>query len=301
MKNKSEKSAIRNYYLSMIIFAILLYAVVIPLFVFLDSISLKVLVLLLAFFIVKFVNSYLGVKHFISILIIEKDGNKFSAAMTPSKYFSPSAQYRALGSYYGGDHAETVNICAKAMKSEAGKNREYFFAEKLALTYFELGDDEKLRAVLNYFNAYTVASKNGEAIRKQFGVMKFLEAYLGGNIYACEKALEESSERDRRQYVGIYESQKNCLFAIACHRLGEVERARALFEFVISDAPETHFARLAKKYVDASTNTSPLINREVVPDENYEIYGKKMRVYMQIRKPILFAAIFILAIILILW
>ena len=303
MKNKREKSPIKNYYLSMILFALLLYAAVIPIIIFSRSLPLKVLVLLLAFLAVKFVNSYLGVKHFISILIVEKDGDKFSAVLKPSKFFSPSATYRALGSYYSGDQAETVSICAKALKSGAVRGREYFFAEKLALSYFELGDDKKLREVLKYFNAYTAASKKVDAIRKQVGAMKFFEAYLGGDIRACEKALEESAVRDRQQYANIYEPQKNFLFAVACCRLGEEERAAELFEKVISDAPKTHFARLAKKYIDAREMSvaSHLINCSVLPREDYEIYGKKMRAYMKMRTPILILATAILVIILILW
>lgn len=298
MKNKSAKSPVRNYYVSMVLFAILLYTVAIPIMLFAKQLWLKALAILLAFLLVKFVNSYLGVKNFISILIVEKDGDKFSSVLKPSKYFSPSAQYRALGSYYGGNHAETVNVCAKAIKSGEGRNREYFFAEKLALTYFELGDDEKLRAALGYFNLYTVASKKGEAIRRQFGYMKFLEAYLAGDIYACEKAIEDCAETYKRQYANIYEAQKNCLFAIACFRLGEKERAKALFETVISDAPKTHFARIAQKHLDAcAENAYALVNPEIVPDEDFEIYGKKMRAYLQIRKPVLFTALTVLVII----
>ena len=288
-----RKKIIKKYYFYfclMLIAYILVLCAAYQLFVYyMSDVLLMGVTVVICLFIFKFVHSYIGVKNFISILIIEKDGDKFSSVLKPSKYFSPSAVYRALGSYYGGEHAETVNICEKAMKSEYGKNREYFFAEKLALTYFELGDDEKLRAAVNYFNAYTAASKKGEAIRKQFGAMRFLAAYLSGDIIACEKSLADSTEIDKRRYANLYEAQKNFFFAVACFRLGEKERAKSLFQSVISDAPKTHFARLAQKHLDAyaTGDESVLVNREIVPDEGYEIFGKKMRSFLKLKKPIL--------------
>jgi tetratricopeptide (TPR) repeat protein len=298
MRTVGEKSIIKKYYFSLILFMAAVYAVTIPLFIFSEPIWLKALVLILALLILKFGDRYLGVKHFISILIIEKDGKKFASVMKPSKYFSPSAQYRALGAYYAGDHRETVNICTKAMKSEAGKNRECFYAEKLARTYFELGDDDKLRSVLNYFNKYTAASTKGEAIRKNFPVMDFFAAYLGGDISECERALEAGAEIEKRQYANLYNSQRNFLFAAACFRLGEKERARNIFEEVICDAPKTHFSRLAHKYLDAIAMEASEMpeSAEVLPDEDFEIYGKRMRTYMKIRKPLFITLIVILAI-----
>jgi hypothetical protein len=240
-------------------------------------------------FAVRLAHSFLGVKIFLSILLIEKDGEKFAEVLKPSKFFSPSAPYRMMAAYYGGDHAQTVNICAKMMKGKLSAAQRLLCISILARTYFELGDDAKLSAAYRYFEAYTEAMPNGEKMREKYPIMEFFGAYLRGDLSTCEEAMEKGKAEEERAYASIAEAQSKFFRAVACLRLGDGEKAQLLFDDVVRSAPKTHFARLAEKHLDAIAreNLALLKNAEVLPDENYEIHGKAMRTFLKLKKPIL--------------
>ena len=284
-----REKIIRNYYINIVLISLALVAAVAAAVFCVKNVWVIAAVIVIGFALLKLADSFLGYKYFLSILFIEKDARKFSEAMKPSKYFSPSAHYRMLAAYYSGNHAETVNICTKMMKGDLKPAQRLLCATVLARTYFELGDDEKLATSCRYFTAYADAMQNGEKLRAKFPVMEFFKQYLGGNLDACEEAAEKGKAEEIRAYVELALAQSKFFRAVANYRLGDKAKAQVLFEEVIYEAPKTHFARMAHTYLDAIALEDPelLQNSEVLPDENYEIYGKAMRVYLKWRIPLM--------------
>ena len=298
MKNENGKSAVKKYYFEFAILMVVYFAALLACAFFIEPFLLKIVLMLACIAFEKFASSYLGVKNFMSILIVEKNAVKFAEALEPSKYFSPSALYRALAAYYSGDMQQTVNVCGKALKSNCQSKPRCFYASMMAKAYFELGDDRKLCALITYFKTTADLSGKAEAVRKAYGFMDFFEAYLAKDLGTCEKALKACAESEKRTYANLAAPQMKFFFAVASYRLGDSAAAKRLFEEVICEAPKTHFSRSAHKHLDAIAMETPEILEcaEILPDESFEIYGKKMRRYMKIRK-VLFAVAFLLVVI----
>jgi hypothetical protein len=286
---KDCKGIVKKYYISLFLSFLIYMAAMLAIWLLLDSPFLQIFLIAACVVSYDFLLRYLGVKNFLSVLIVEKDAVRFAEILEPSKTFSPSAMYRVLAAYYSGDMQKTVNICAKALKDEAGIKQTYFYISMLARAYFELGDDRKLRAVIAYFKSSADLSGRADSIRKIYGVMEFFEAYLAKDITLCEKVMRYNAENDKRTYVNLAEPQSKFLFAVASYRFGNSALAAELFEDVIRKAPKTHFSRSAHKYLDAIAMETPEILEcgEVLPDESFEIYGKKMRAFLKIKKPLL--------------
>ena len=298
MKNENSKSVVKKYYAEFAILMVVYFAALLACTFFIEPFLLKIVLMLASIAFAKFASSYLGVKNFMSILIVEKNAVKFAEAIEPSKYFSPSALYRALAAYYSGDMQKTVNICAKALKSNYDSKSMCFYASMMAKAYFELGDDKKLLAVLTYFKTTADVSGKAETARRIYGFMDFFEAYLAKDLGTCEKALKACAEREKRTYANLAVPQMKFFFAVASYRLGDSATAQRLFEEVICEAPKTHFSRSAHKHLDAIATEAPEILEcaEVLPDDSFEIYGKKMQGYMKIRKVLLAFAVLLIVI-----
>ncbi|MBQ9746401.1 MAG: hypothetical protein IJW21_06220 [Clostridia bacterium] len=300
MKNDSEKKIVRNYYIHTGIALAVYIAALVAVYVILPNtqIFLKLMLFVLCMVCAKLILNFLAYKHFLYILFVELYASKFAAVMKPSRWFAPSATYRMMASYYSGEHAETVNICTKMLKGKPGAAQKLLYTVVLARTYFELGDNEKLRAVCTSFSAYTFTQRNCEKLRAKYPVMEFFAHYLGGDLAACEEAAKKGMAAETRVYAKLAAVQSKFFHAVASYRLGNAPKAQILFEEVIYEAPKTHFARMAHTYLDAIAleDANIVACAEVLPDEKFEVYNKRTRTYLKVRRIILAVLMIILGI-----
>ena len=163
-----------------------------------------------------------------------------------------------------------MSFCVQKLNDKKCNQHRFTYLGWLAKVYYEVGDLEKLRAVVDKFEFETESLANGEGIRRKLAVMGFFRNYLDGNFAKCIEHYEScfNDEKLTRPDMRLSLVQGHFNYAVFNYRLGHFETATVHFKKVIDIAPKLYLAASAARYLEAISNGTQYVSEfgELLPD-----------------------------------
>lgn len=181
-------------------------------------------------------------------------------------------QLQAL--YAEGRYADLVSFCAKQISNPFAKRMRLVYFTYLENAYFQLGDDEKLRAAYEAAERLLRSFKNYGQVRGKMPLQTFFEAYLAGDADGCEAYMQRNPPRSRIAAKGRY-----LMTARLAQRRGDREEARRLLTQALTEAPDTPVAVSAQAHLAALERGEDYTTAfpEVLPDPLYPVVTTEKR------------------------
>ena len=160
---------------------------------------------------------------------------------------TPDATYRLCGEYHSGNYQAAADICTQCLADEKLASFKYSYYEYLALCYFDIGNDKKLKEVCDAFmeSVEKEAPKVKEYLLKNCPNITFFTQYLSGEYEKCLDRTNRESDSKRTSLTRKFRK------AVILLQTGEKAEAKALFESVQNGAPSFHLAWLASHGIEA--------------------------------------------------
>lgn len=149
--------------------------------------------------------------------------------------------------YFTGDYQEAINICSDKVKSKC--KDKYFYLNWLSLTYFVLGDTVNLKIACSKFD--DIASTSKTDLYKIIPLQKHLSLFADGKHEEL-KNLYEKEDLSNRVKSSICNFEY--IHAVNFYKLGEIEKAKGIFEKIINEAPLLNLCKLSKEHLIAIEN-----------------------------------------------
>lgn len=185
-------------------------------------------------------------KCVLDVLNDKLEADEYLATIYLGKFDTPAATWQLLGEYYCGHYANVVGICKqKLAEPKVSKRNTYIYLTYLANVYFEMGDDQNLRSVLEKYQACLITEKPKvqAKYKKQFLRMAFYEAYLNGDREKCEAWLNQSTPVKLNAYHRTYIKARLALWD------GDWDEARGCFESLACEVPQLCYGKLAMHWL----------------------------------------------------
>ncbi len=185
-------------------------------------------------------------KNVMSIIYDRLDAPLYLEVVKLSRFGERNLVYSMQGEYFAGNISAAVELC-EAVRKEGGRLKKYVPAALIILAncYFDLGNDEKLSEVCREFRALKLWGFERKRMAKNISRISFFESFLASDHEACFRILDNSRKENIYQVFRTYAEARIYLAT------GNAERARENFAKVVSDAPNTVYAILARHAVCA--------------------------------------------------
>ena len=208
---------------------------------------------------------YLSTKDIMFPLILHLNAPLHYEIVKQGKLFSPSAVQLIQAEYFVGNYANVIRLCNQKLNDQkAKKNWKYFYLAYLAKTYFDLGEEERLREICDRFYQLLSTDKKREKILKRFEDIPFFSVYVNRNLEACEQYANKPQKFPVQRMVIDFLKARLALLK------GETEEARKGFEKIIAEAPLLHLATLSKLALEGMENgtdyresVAPILEKEI--------------------------------------
>lgn len=180
-------------------------------------------------------------------------------------WFDPSrlTVHRLLG-----DHQTAVTACNRILTDPKCRKKLRRIAPHciavIADCYFELGDDDKLRAAVDGFYKYTSAQKNRDRIERALPKMRFYRMYLNDEYEGCLSYVAAPMPVGTLYIPSSNELRRGMVYL----KMGDTERARKEFTKAVEIAPKMSYATAAVKQLsllespDAADNGTEVLPRD---------------------------------------
>ena len=276
---KRAKRNVRRYYLLMNVMLIC-YALLFAVIVFFTNGyvgSLAILLLMIPGLKVKgaLVNRYL-----LSVLTARLDNETFYAMVRHGRFDNRDAWWQVTAEYYCGNYQNVFSICRrKQAASRVKKGMLFFYLTRLAEVYFDIGDDENLRKIVEQYHFWIARTKPRarRSIQEKFSFLTFCESYLLQDADACMAWTNTIPASLLQQY------RRTFCKARLSHVQGNVEEARRYYEVMAKEIPQLNWGKLAAKYLaemDGQTSDESFdsfsVSGEVTEIELYSVGRAKM-------------------------
>jgi len=275
MRSDSNK-AFRIYLVSCIILGISLVSLWLVV-CFYSSINIVLLLVLLPALLItsKVVVLLIAKKTLLPILFEKLDSFEFQK-IANHNLFAPNLTFRTSAAISVGDYQTVVDIANdQLINKKIPIKIKYYYLCILARAYFELRDFEKLEVVLSKYEEYKEQYPSKSFFRMRDSMWIYYQYFLGQNYEACRVAFNNQKTKSRRESSGknYYDTLNDFYCAVACYSNNDFEKAKELFEDIISSAPKLHLSKVSQKYIEAIKSGSQLgIFDEVIPQENYRVF-----------------------------
>lgn len=189
--------------------------------------------------------------------------------------YVPPLDYRMNAAISIGDYKTVINIVtAKLEKNKAPVHEKMFLLSYLARAYFELGDFEKLKIIVQKYDELKKTNPKSNKFITPNSMWFYYSFYLVNNFEYCKSlsATKKASVNPKSRYAESAKIHNDFYYAIACYANGDREVAQNVFEDIIVAAPKLHIAEISREYVEAIKNNSELAKKsEILPDPDFNI------------------------------
>ena len=219
----------------------------------------------------------------------EMDPDTFLKIFDIEKMDGASGTWQLLGEYYAGNYQNIISLCNLKMKNQKlAQKHQYMYMCYLANVYFDIGDYEKLKSILDKFNAQLAKEKPNRAatMRSSYPVMDFYTSYLGENTEACKNYLDRPIKDEVTKY------RRKFFMAKLAYDDGDTEKARALYSEIKEKAPSINYGKLAATVLanmdnvgaeDTAAESAPSLLMEInSEDEGFGV----LRIHHTSKRPI---------------
>ena len=208
---------------------------------------------------------YLSRKDIMFPLILHLNAPLHYEIVKHGKLFSPSATHMIQAEYFVGNYANVIRLCNQKLNDKKAKQLwKYYYLAYLAKTYFDLGEEERLREICDRFYQLLSTDKKREKILKRFEDIPFFSVYVNRNLEACEQYANKPQKFPiQRMETDFWKARLSLL-------KGETEEAKKGFEKIIAEAPLLHLATLSKLALEGMENgtdyresVAPMLEKEI--------------------------------------
>lgn len=214
-----------------------------------DSMVQKLISMLIFLLYLRLFASFLTFKDLFSHLNMKMDAPLYYALVKHGKFCHASAVYQIQAEYFIGNYTNVIALCNRKLgEKRLAKHFQYHYFYYLANTYFNLGEDEKLREICDLFYQKLATERKKDKIFKRFADFSFFSIYLNRNFEACEQHL------NKVQKIPLVLADVAFSKARVALLKGETEEAKNYFKKVIAEAPLLHYADLSKAALQAMEN-----------------------------------------------
>lgn len=193
-------------------------------------------------FALREINKLLSKKYIFSVMSEELDADTFLATVYQGHFDTPTALWQLSGEYYCGHYQNAISICKlKLADAKRNKRFRYFYLTYLANVYFDMGNDEKLRAICEEYSACLSkeTDKKQAACRKQFPRMAFYDMYLRQDWDGCNTWVNVPQADKLTRYHRIF-----CKAKLAFLQ-NNAEMARGYLEVLSTEVPQLNYGKLS--------------------------------------------------------
>ena len=151
-----------------------------------------------------------------------------------------------MAEYHIGNYQEVISFCNQALSNhKTPRKNRYVLWYYLAIIYFDIGDDEKLKKICDEIQRNLKFEKKPDKIIARYPRINFFIGYLDQNYDDC---LDRTRKTSKDKLSEISQTYRTARIALA---KGEKDEARRLFEDVINKAPKLNLAILASHGIEA--------------------------------------------------
>ncbi len=272
MDEFDPKIAIRRYRRAAFLWSIPILIAYIALYALLDSVWFFCVVLPLFLVTMLLIRKRLSRKYIDGELFDNLDAERYRAVILNCDFFLRHGLRVISASYFAGDYRSVVSFCTQKLNDKKCKKHRFTYLCWLAKVYYEVGDLEKLRAVVDKFEFETESLADGDKIRRKLSVMGFFRNYLDGNYETCFEHYETRFNDQQLAQPDMRIALMQCHFnhAVINYRLGYYETAKTHFKTVVDIVPKLYLATSAARYLESIDNGTPYVSEfgELLPDLN---------------------------------
>ena len=228
----------RQRWFTLLLIAVTVGGALLPL-----PIYVKLPLLLLAVLMLLIGNGVQLNRRMASILLDERDPLKYHYVVHRTGLAGKDAAVDISTACAVGDHISAVQLCNRSLEMLKKTEKRIPYLLILCHCFFELGDTESLRRVLDELTAYTRDRKRGAARRKFFGyVLDYYESYCRADYEACKRAVEAMPARKNK----YSEMRSLLLYGLACYGAEQRDEAAKALATVAETCPLLHIGRIAR-------------------------------------------------------
>lgn len=198
------------------------------------------------FFASRFISALMWKKHVFNILLEELNAPLFTEVLEGVQKYDPFSMFQLQKLQAEGRYADVVSLCTLQLQDPTAKRLALSYLHSMESAYFHLGDDSKLKEIHEATEWQILQSKDPAKSRKQISFHDFFGLYLKRDLAACEAYLAANPTPTRL-------SAMNRLLTRARLALlqGDTEGAAGLFRRILTEAPNTPTAVVAKANMEA--------------------------------------------------
>lgn len=247
--NDSQVQAIRKAYrlrsrlLSAAMYLFLIAAVAVGLF---WHVLAGLLLIIAIFAVFRRLRARLQKDYIFSILHDRMDAPLYAAVIQEINPDHTNGLWQWDCEYFNGRYENAVSLCRQLLADKRLlKKYKYEYLTRLAIVYFDVGNDEKLREICDIFDTYLATDEKAEKIRQKFARMQFFPLYLNRDVAALD-ALPKTEPPN--QIMRTFRAYNNARVALL---KGDTETARSLFTQIAAAAPNINYGMLAQRALEA--------------------------------------------------
>ena len=214
-----------------------------------ESLALQFFVALAFFLYLRIFSVFISYKDIFSHMNVRMDAQLYYEIVKQGRFVGVAGIYQIQAESFVGHYANVIGLCSRKLaEKRIAKRSRYFYLYYLAKTYFNLGEDERLRDVCDRFYAALASERKRERIFKRFDEFSLFNNYLNGNFNACKQHLSKTQKLPLAKIDVAFSG------ALVALRMGETEEARLGFERVLAEAPLTYYAKHSETALQAMEN-----------------------------------------------
>ena len=194
----------------------------------------------------RFVSALVWKKHVYNLLLEELNAPLFVEVLEGVCKYDPFSLFQLQKLQAEGRYADVVSLCTIQLQNPTARQLALSYLHSMESAYFHLGDDRKLKEIHEATEWQILQSKDPTKSRKQISFHDFFGLYLKRDLAACEAYLAANPTPTRL-------SAMNRLLTRARLALlqGDTEGAAGLFRRILTEAPNTPTAMVAKANMEA--------------------------------------------------
>ena len=247
---QKAKAILKKHRLFGVLLTVWLAAMLVGIFLLISDLLGKVLCITLCYVLYRLAFYFMSMKDFMFPLTLRLDAPLHYELVKQGKIAAYTAVFQIQAEYFVGHYANVIALCYEKLNDKrVNKRWKYYYLSYLANTYFDLGEEERLREVCDRFYRELASERKRERIFKRFRGFSFFSTYLNRNFEACEQYLQEKTEKNPLFRINVM-----YLKARTAWLKGDTDTAKTAFEAVVAEAPLLHYAKLSEAALKAMEN-----------------------------------------------
>lgn len=296
LRNKGEvfmrSRGVKQFNKINIILLLLSFVVVFLLCLYLKTFGVCIVIFGIIYFVYKKITLKLRYKYIDSILCEDLNAKRYYDEIINKSKFPVSTLKYVVANLFVGNHKHIERVLADELRSAKGKYRNAY-NNCLKFVYFETNKIEELKAIIN-------DEHNNEGKTDRFFIH-----YISNDFNQCLLDCDQIEQtlkiaKNKNKYFHLESVRLNFMRAVVYCKMGEINKSILLFDKIIQQTPNMHYADISSNYIKMmETGDELYISSEALFVDRYAVnnyvLNKKRRIIWNVLYWIIVAAMITLA------